>query len=629
MDTEISDQEIISLGWQLLDWLKIGLGPYVLKSYRSAYPDRYIAEIAGRTRPFNDVTSTNDSKLLDALDVQGWLDLVIKNRDLFRADLGPVGLAYASELLDFRTRLAHQKLITLADLHRAADTAHRLLVLARSEAMAQNAETLSRETLLRVLDQIRQEEESEAFSEQIRVQLAQVKRIVTDLTKDQYQILDWLRGQKRVAIAGCAGSGKTLIAAEKAIRLDRAGLHTLILCHNPHLAEYLGHLTVGTSVHVFDFVNWVARVRGVPVAPVVGWTPYEEPTDDELADATKCLRLGGVKYDAIIVDEGQDFRDSWWSIVECALADSATGILYIFHDDNQALIPRHLHYPIKLAPFSLRKNCRNAGKIFELVRRFHPQAPETLSFLAGTGVVVRTPVGPVERQAVKEALIHALRSLSAEELVVLTTEPEPAELSALNGLQVVTAGSEIGGWQEVVRSKLGSPGLPLSSDAYPNQNDIEDVMKFARGFQSHQSMDAKLYHLNREHTRQRTMRTRWRLQGEKLTLSQPPTRGAGADLLSFATFFSQADWAEGLPKPRTITVSAEKPATDSERTATIPLFTVGTFKGLEADGVILFIRSVRDELEANLYVGMSRAIGYLNVVAEPTILKRILGAEPE
>jgi hypothetical protein len=627
VDTDNTDQDLISLGWQLLGWLRAGLRPYVLQSYEKAYGDRRIAEIASRTRTFNDFFTADDSAVLDSLDVQGWLDLVVKNRDLFRTDLGPVGLAYASEMLDFRTRLAHQKPITLADFYRAADTAHRLLVLAQADDAAQDAETLKQASLLQMQAQVQREEEAEAFSYQIRTQLERVKRIVTDLTRDQYQILDWLRGHKRVAIAGCAGSGKTLLAAEKAIRLDRAGLRTLILCHNPHLAQYLSHLTAGTGVRTVDFVNWVALVRNVPIAPIVGWTPYEEPTDDELADAIRALESDEAKYDAIIVDEGQDFRDSWWAVVESALADSATGILYVFHDDNQALIPRHLQYPIKTAPYSLRKNCRNAGEIFELVRRFHPQAPETVSFLDGTGVVVRSPIRPEgEKQAVSSALMHALNALSFQELVVLTTEPEPAELSALNGLEVVTNGSETC-WQEVVRRSLGTSHLPLSNDAYPNQDDIQIVANYARSRQSlPQSTDAKALHQMREGARHGAKTIRWRLRDGQLSLS-PLRYGSMAGPSPFLAFFSRQDWDEGLPKPITATVSAEGRANNSSHTPTIPLFTVGTFKGLEADGVILFIRSPRNELEANLYVGVSRAVGYLNIVADPAMLTRVLGAE--
>src|SRR6185369_5475753 len=56
------------------------------------------------------------------------------------------------------------------------------------------------------------------------------------LTDEQYHILETFGQWKRLAIAGGAGTGKTLLAAEKARRLSNEGRTTLILCYNRPLA---------------------------------------------------------------------------------------------------------------------------------------------------------------------------------------------------------------------------------------------------------------------------------------------------------------------------------------------------------------------------------------------------------
>jgi superfamily I DNA/RNA helicase len=43
----------------------------------------------------------------------------------------------------------------------------------------------------------------------------------------------------------------------------------------------------------------------------------------------------GKRYDAIIVDEGQDFRDHWWIPLEDLFADAHRGVFYIFLDPGQ------------------------------------------------------------------------------------------------------------------------------------------------------------------------------------------------------------------------------------------------------------------------------------------------------
>ena len=56
----------------------------------------------------------------------------------------------------------------------------------------------------------------------------------------QYQLLNMLRGVRRAAIVGGAGTGKTMLAAEKARRLAREGFTTLLVCFNAPLARMLG-----------------------------------------------------------------------------------------------------------------------------------------------------------------------------------------------------------------------------------------------------------------------------------------------------------------------------------------------------------------------------------------------------
>jgi Nuclease-related domain len=55
------------------------------------------------------------------------------------------------------------------------------------------------------------------------------RRELLTLTEQQYRMLDLLSRHPRAAIAGCAGSGKTFLAAEKARRLAAQGFRVLVL----------------------------------------------------------------------------------------------------------------------------------------------------------------------------------------------------------------------------------------------------------------------------------------------------------------------------------------------------------------------------------------------------------------
>jgi hypothetical protein len=107
------------------------------------------------------------------------------------------------------------------------------------------------------------DDESRQMSPSLRAFFAGLHQDVQQLTQDQYRVIQQLRYLRRVRISGCAGSGKTLVAAEKGSRLSAAGLRVLLVCHNPLLAEHIGRLVAGTGTEVADFVSWLSTIAGI------------------------------------------------------------------------------------------------------------------------------------------------------------------------------------------------------------------------------------------------------------------------------------------------------------------------------------------------------------------------------
>jgi predicted ATPase len=245
------------------------------------------------------------------------------------------------------------------------------------------------------------------------------------LTEQQYLILDMLNRQRRAAICGCAGSGKTMLAVEKASRLACQGFRVLLTCFNKHLAADL-RTQLKPSPNL-DIVNFHALcynlARRADVLPVK-WdddTFFNQRLPEALMDAADAL---DIRYDAIVVDEGQDFREDWWIPLQTLLHDPDHGILYIFFDDNQRLYVPDSAFPIQQPPYSLTVNCRNTQNIHQMVVKFYQ---------AEVSPTARGPVGrPVEvvfydkPQHLRSTLQAVLRRLTVEEhiptdeIVVLT-----------------------------------------------------------------------------------------------------------------------------------------------------------------------------------------------------------------
>ena len=70
------------------------------------------------------------------------------------------------------------------------------------------------------------------------VEFAGEETAIIRLTEEQFNLLDFLSDQRRVAISGCAGSGKTTMAVEQARRLGQQGFRVLLTCFNRNLADF-------------------------------------------------------------------------------------------------------------------------------------------------------------------------------------------------------------------------------------------------------------------------------------------------------------------------------------------------------------------------------------------------------
>ena len=193
------------------------------------------------------------------------------------------------------------------------------------------------------------------------------------LTDEQQRILEILAQQPKAAISGVAGSGKTLLALAKAQAMARQGYRTLLLCYNRPLKDWLrdsvpdafgGNLVIDNYHGLADDL---CRAAGAPMWDRGQTTDPEfwsEIVPVALDDA--CQQLGPEhKFDAIVVDEGQDFHDLWWESLRSVFRDADNkACYYVFYDPNQNLFVDNPSLPDEFGrPYMLPTNCRNTVRI--------------------------------------------------------------------------------------------------------------------------------------------------------------------------------------------------------------------------------------------------------------------------
>ena len=191
------------------------------------------------------------------------------------------------------------------------------------------------------------------------------------LTDDQARLLAMLQHQERAAIEGVAGSGKTILAMAQAQRFARMGRRTLLVCYNRPLADWLRsqlpeqyrNTIVVESYH--RLCREMCRIAKLPF-PASSFNQdfwdYEAP---ELLERAAQVLNDNQRFDAIVVDEGQDFRTFWWLTLEKLYRTGVeNGPLYIFYDPKQNIYVENPTLPTDLGrPFVLPTNCRNTRRI--------------------------------------------------------------------------------------------------------------------------------------------------------------------------------------------------------------------------------------------------------------------------
>ncbi len=204
---------------------------------------------------------------------------------------------------------------------------------------------------------------------------------IQEMTEEQ---LDVFRGlyddNRRVYVTGVAGSGKTQLALDRAISLASSKQRTLFVCYNKHLADHLDALVQSSPVRtaVNDHLK-IRHFHGLAAELVqdagMQWNASSESAARDrffLKDVPDMMEQAAyllldenkpVQFDAIVMDEAQDFHHRWWDVLQnTLLKESEKGTFYAFGDPVQRLWEWAPHRPPIDLPlrFRLRKNCRNS-----------------------------------------------------------------------------------------------------------------------------------------------------------------------------------------------------------------------------------------------------------------------------
>ena len=211
----------------------------------------------------------------------------------------------------------------------------------------------------------------------VRGRIEDDRAALVDASRTQSRILNRSRGLRQVEVVGPAGSGKSMLAAEKARRLASEGYRTLLVCFNQRLATTMQRdlasakrpagLTVTTFHRLCELVGSRAGVlpQRPSLLPQEWWDQTLPDALDAAIDAEPDKR-----YHAVIVDEGQDFAHGWLESLGMMLFDHKEDVFWVFHDPAQALFRPDVVGQLGLERLELFEDHRTPPAVSRLASRF-------------------------------------------------------------------------------------------------------------------------------------------------------------------------------------------------------------------------------------------------------------------
>ena len=306
-------------------------------------------------------------------------------------------------------------------------------------------------------------------------QIQDVEDEMTKFTSEQYRALDQMESNPRLIFSGGAGTGKTMLAVEKARRAAFNGQHVLLLCYNKLLGAKLrseiakmdggGTLVQADSIHKY-FLQVISAAGMRPAlskkAPSVsGSEMYDEVFSQIFIEAQE--KMGAEKFDLLVIDEGQDLlNEDYLLALDTVLQGGFKGGSWMIFLDPGAqarlfnkfsLETYHDLKSLGASEYKLDMNCRNTAQIATqaaIVSGF----PTGIAKIEGPEVIYQTYAEEAEQARQVIELIGQLMSeerIPAERITIVSTRKR-------DSMSLLTSGAKLPAYfEELTDQNVNNP----------------------------------------------------------------------------------------------------------------------------------------------------------------------------
>ena len=220
-----------------------------------------------------------------------------------------------------------------------------------------------------------------------------------ELTGEQKRHVEPSPGRHQ-RLRGVAGSGKSLVLAQRAANLASQGKKVLIVTFNitlwHYVKDFVSRARVNFGWEQIEFTHFHGFCRDFLYENDVSWPAHgDEEANEDLFNETvprmvmETVQAGknkkGRKYDAILIDEGQDFQRSWYDALCEFLTDNDEVLLVV--DKRQNVYQRDLSWIDSMQGTKFRGRWRELKESYRLPQPILEQANRFAQmFLGGVGI---------------------------------------------------------------------------------------------------------------------------------------------------------------------------------------------------------------------------------------------------
>ena len=266
------------------------------------------------------------------------------------------------------------------------------------------------------------------------------KERFVELTNYQLNLFKRVAVNMNIITKGPAGSGKTIVAKTIAQDFLDDGKTVLFLCFNRTLANKLRYEfdRYDDKINVSTFHSLARRI--IEEYDPNWWNSNKDSKSSDFwnldipVKLEECIGFIEKKYDVLIIDEGQDFKELWFDLIYSLIKTG--GRKLIFLDEMQNIFGHYTEIPDadQFLQYHLPENCRNTKTIVKyLSETINKKIPSFEKTPIGDSIIFKSFKNQLEEQ---KYLLDEIKRLTREDniesnqiLVLLNTNKSDSCLS--------------------------------------------------------------------------------------------------------------------------------------------------------------------------------------------------------